>query len=186
MDSIYAESVALFRSLGNDDETARALVWWGQSLAYVGEYRGAAERLMEARAHARRELAASLLGDAVGCYLMIRDVEAAVRLTREELSANAGQPHPVETPLAIAHVAALGVDRDPRCAALLSGHARARLEEAKWTLHASDEEIARRLSCRLETCLSQSERERLLMAGSAMTQSEALAEAARLLDAITR
>ena len=28
--ALYAESVALFRALGRDDETARAFEWWGK------------------------------------------------------------------------------------------------------------------------------------------------------------
>ena len=44
----YEESVAVFRSLGRDDDTSRALQWWGQWENNIGDHLNAAQRLLEA------------------------------------------------------------------------------------------------------------------------------------------
>src|SRR6185437_5355272 len=79
----YAESVALFRTLGRDHETARALTWWGQSEAEADNFLQAAELLLEARAIAGGDLAANLVTDIVGCYLAMGEAEKARPLAYE-------------------------------------------------------------------------------------------------------
>lgn len=179
---LYAESVALFRTLRSDDDTARALAWWGQSEAKRGEYANAAAHLMEARSLAGPELASSILSDAVSCYLMIGDRATAAALAREELAMNARIPHPVETPIAIVHVAALDDDADPLTAARLSGYAHAALHAAGWELHAAESAILAALQGRLEQRVPAGELAHALAAGAAWSREDAIAGAARLID----
>jgi predicted ATPase/class 3 adenylate cyclase len=181
MNEIYAESVALFRTLKNDDDTARALVWWGQSQAKRQDYASAAGHLMEARRLAGAELASSLLSDAVSCYLMIDDRETAATLAREELAMNAKIPHPIETPIAIVHVAALRDDVEPSATARLSGYAQAALNAAGWQLHAAESDILSALQRRLAKRLSAGDLAQALAAGATLKREDAIADAARLI-----
>ncbi len=183
MNEIYGESVALFRSTGNDEDAARSLVWWGQSQAGLGQYARAAEHLMEARAQARQELASSLLGDAVSCFLMTGDLQTARQLAREELATNAKAPHPIETPIALLHVAALSDEQHPQSAACLSVYAQTRLRDAGWQLDAAESAIVDALHCRLAERLPSNELERLYSQSAALTTEAALTDAARLADA---
>jgi predicted ATPase/class 3 adenylate cyclase len=183
MNEIYAESVALFRTLGNDDDTARALVWWGQSEAKRGNYARAASHLMKARDLAGQELAGSLLIDVVGCYLVVGDMQTAAALAREELAVNATFPHPIETPIALMHVAALSDAVEPLAAARLSGYAQAALRAAGWQLHAAESEILAALQRRLADRLSEEELTDALASGAALSRDGALTDAARLIHA---
>ena len=140
---------------------------------------------MEARDLAGAELASSLLSDVVGCYLAVGDMPSAAALAREELAANGKFPHPIETPIAVLHVAALSDDVEPLAAARLSGHAQAELRAAGWQLQAAEDEILSALQRRLADRLSEEDLSRALAAGAAMSRDDALADSARLINAKT-
>ncbi|HEX3368283.1 MAG TPA: adenylate/guanylate cyclase domain-containing protein [Candidatus Cybelea sp.] len=180
MRRLHAESVELFRSLGRDDDTARALTWWGQSEAEIGEYRSAAERLTEAKALAGEELAVVIAGEIVACYLVLGDRESATPVAREALYLATKTRHPIHTPFAITYIAVLAQQRDAGEAARLSGFAEGRLAAMGWQRVVSDREIAQRLFEELENQLGEERLAQLLAEGATLTEEEAVARATAL------
>ncbi|HKU82176.1 MAG TPA: hypothetical protein VJP76_08410, partial [Candidatus Tumulicola sp.] len=177
----YAESVALFRTLGRDQETARALTWWGQSEAEAGNFSEAAQRLLEAREIAGGDLAANLLTDIVGCYLALGETRKARPLAYEALVLMWNDRHPVALPMAVLYCAAIAEPERPAVAAQLLGYAQRRLDESEWTLVAPDDVVAGTLNARLRGALSEAERNRLQHEGAAWDDERAVAAAAAAL-----
>ncbi|MFZ1017933.1 MAG: adenylate/guanylate cyclase domain-containing protein [Candidatus Cybelea sp.] len=180
MREMYAESVALFRTLRRDDETARALTWWGQSEAEIGEYRSAAERLAEAKRLAGEELAVAIANDIVACYLVLEDRESAGPLAVEALTLAARVRHPIHVPFAITYVSVLAQEGDVVEAARLAGYAEERLTSLGWQRVISDREIAERLFLELERRLGKQRLAQLLAEGAMLTEDEAIARATAL------
>jgi hypothetical protein len=178
--SRYAESVALYRSLGRDDDTARALVWWGQWEAGIGEYRGAAERFVEAKGLASEFNAMGLATDAAACYLMMGDRARARSAAREALELAVKLRHPFNIVFAISYLAALAGDGEASQAARLIGFAEDRLRDMGWERIAHDRAIAQRLTTSLERRLSRTELAELFAQGAGLTQEDAVALAASL------
>jgi lipopolysaccharide biosynthesis regulator YciM len=174
---MYVESVVIFRSLGRDDETARALTWLGLFEAQVGNYEEAAKRLIEAKPFADDELVASIAGEVAACYLATGDWANAQPAAREALALAVKVRQPIEVLFAISYVAVLGAQRDAREAAVLSGYAEERLREAGWRRLHYDLAIAQRLADVLKERLADAELSRLLAAGAAMGEEEAIARA---------
>jgi tetratricopeptide (TPR) repeat protein len=180
MREMYAESVALFRTLRRDEETARALTWWGQSEADIGEYRSAAERLAEAKRLAGDELAVAIANDIVACYLVLEDRESAGPLAVEALTLAARVRHPIHVPFAITYVSVLAQESDAVEAARLAGYAEERLASLGWQRVISDREIAERLFLELERRLGKLRLAQLLAEGAILTEEEAVARATAL------
>lgn len=180
MRTMYAESVALFRSLGRRDDTARALQWWGIAEAQSGEYRAAAERLVEAKRLAGEELAVGIAGDIVACYLVIGDRASAEPVAREALELAVKVRHPIHTPFAVTYVAALAQERNAADAARLVGYADECLRLAGWERGVYDREIAKNLKDDLKRRLGDAELLPLLAEGAAMAEEQAVAKAAAL------
>jgi predicted ATPase/class 3 adenylate cyclase len=176
----YAESVALFRSLGHGDETARVLQWWGISEARVGNYSVAAERLVEAKELAGEELAVALAGDIAACYLVTGDRANAGPMTREALELAVKLAHPIHVPFAISYVAALAGERNATDAAVLSGYAEERLRGAAYQRTSYDRAIVEELQDALRAQLSDDELSHLFAAGAALSEEEAIARATAL------
>lgn len=174
----YAESVELFRSLERDQETARALTWWGQSEAEAGNFSQAAERLLEARAIAGGDLAANLVTDIVGCYLAMGEAAKARPLAFEALVRMWDDRHPVALPMTVLYCAAIAVAERPADAARLLGYAESRLLQAEWKLVAPDDVIAGGLNERLRRALDESARARFQSEGAAWADERAVAAAA--------
>jgi predicted ATPase/class 3 adenylate cyclase len=177
MRQMYAQSVTLFRALRRDDETARALTWWGQSEAEIGEYRSAAERLTEAKALAGEELAVAIASEIVACHLVLGDRESAGSIAIEALNLAAKVRHPIHLPFAITYVSVLAQDRDTVEAARLAGYAEDRLAVLAWQRVASDREIAEQLFVALEGRLGKQQLAQLLAEGATLTEEEAVARA---------
>jgi predicted ATPase/class 3 adenylate cyclase len=176
----YEESVRLFRSLGRDDETARALGWWGLWEAEAGNYGAAAERLVEARELAAEDLAVSLVGDIAACYLVTGDRNKATPIVREALELAVKLAHPIHLPFAISYVAVLAGEHDPRAAAALIGYADQRFHEAEYQRIAGDRAILESLNEVLAALLSEEELSQLVAAGAAMSEREAIERATAL------
>jgi len=177
---MYAESVAIFGSLGRDDETARALTWLGQFEAEVGNYDEAAKRLIEAKPFADDELVASVAGEVAACYLATGDRAKAEPAVREALVLAAKFHQTIEMQSAISYVAALAAERDASEAAILIGYAEERLRAAGWHRIPLDLAIVASLQDVLKQRLTDTELAQLFAAGAAMGEEEAVARATAL------
>lgn len=173
---LFAESVELFRALGRDDETARALEWWGQWEAENGDFQAAAQRLLEARDLEHTDLAAMYYtNNLASFYLALQQPERAEPFARESLALAAKARHPILVPAAIAYIAVAVGARDAARAAELLGYAEERLHAADWQLVAYDRAIVDSLRDALRERLGASELDRLFQAGSAWNEDQAAA-----------
>jgi predicted ATPase/class 3 adenylate cyclase len=177
---MYAESVALYRSLGRDDDTARALTWLGQFEAEVGNYDEAAKWLIEAKPLADKELVVSVVGEVVACYLATGDRAKAAPAAREALALAAKFRQPIEMLFAISYVAALAAERNATEAAVLIGYAEERLRVAGWQRLHYDLAIVESLQDTLKERLTDTELTQLFAAGASMGEEEAVARATAL------
>ncbi len=178
---MYAESVSLFRSLGHDDDTARALHWWGLWEAANACYDRAAERFVEARGLAGEELALPLAGDIAACYLITGDRTNAEPVVREALQLAVKLAHPIDVPCTVAYVAAVAHECDATEAARLIGYAEERLREVEFQRAPYDREIFENVRNSLRTVLSETELSKLFAAGAALSDGEAIACATALI-----
>jgi len=177
---IFAESVAIYRSLGRDDETARALAWLGVFEAEVGNYDEAARRFIEAKRFADDELVVSVAGEVAACYLATGDRANAAPAVREALALAAKFRQPTEMLFAISYVAVLAAERDATEAAVLIGFAEERLRLVGWKRVSYDRAMVDSLEDVLRKRLSETELSQLFAAGAAMGEEEAAARATAL------
>jgi predicted ATPase/class 3 adenylate cyclase len=177
---MYAQSVALFRSLGRNDETARALTWWGYWEEDVGDYRGALNRLSEAHQLAGSDITMHVANAIAGYYLVLGDRAGAQPFAAEALALASRSSHPVFTPYALAWVAAVSAERQAREAARLLGYAEERLRAAGWQLGPGEQRVYDQLRAELTRALDESELANLLAEGASWTEVRALARAAAL------
>jgi tetratricopeptide (TPR) repeat protein len=173
----YAESVTLFRKLGVDDETARTLIWWGDSEAGAGNYEDATQRFLEARRLAVRDLSTYLAVDIASCYLARGDRESAEPFAREALAFAAENHHVTILPLAIAYLGAIASEDQAREAARLAGYAEERLRTAEWQSNSTNRAILEDLRRRVRRETSEVELAELLAEGAQWSESEAVARA---------
>ena len=174
----YHESVEIFRTLGRDDETARALTWWGQWEAASGNFREAAQRMLEAIELDRRNLVTMFLeSDVAGCFLAIGDVAAAESHAREALTLAAKAHHRVLAGISISHLAAVAATSDPARAARLIGFAEEELRAAEWQRADYEQQIVDELRATIERAISTDEIARLLAEGAAWSEAQAVTAA---------
>jgi predicted ATPase/class 3 adenylate cyclase len=173
----YAESVALFRQFGAEEETARALTWWGQSEAEAGDYASATARFLEARRLAGHDLSMHLAIDIAACYLSLGDHPSAEPLARQALALAAQVHHPTHLPTAIVYIAASARGIEASEAARLLGYAEERLRLARWQSNAPDRAIIEELKNVLRRELAQSTIAELLAEGARWSESEAVSRA---------
>ncbi len=176
--TLFARSVELFRPFGRDDDTGRALLWWGQWEAASGNFGVAAERLLEAKALQTGDVNAMYVAnDIAGCYLAIGDRARAAPFAREALILAAKTRHPIIVPSTIAYIAALDVATDVSRAARLIGYAQDRLASAGWQLVPYDRAIVDALLEALRAALSGSDFRRLLDEGASWSDEYAVGNA---------
>ncbi len=174
----YHESVEIFRTLGRDDETARALTWWGQWEAASGNFREAAQRMLEAIELDRRNLVTMFLeSDVAGCFLAIGDAAAAESHAREALALASKAHHRVLVGISISHLAAIAAARDPARAARLIGFAEEELRAAEWQRADYEQQIVDELRATIERAISTDEIARLLAEGAAWSEAQAVTAA---------
>ncbi len=173
----YAESVALFRELGADDETARTLTWWGQSEAEAGDYASAAERFLEAQRLAGRDLSMHVALGIASCYLSLGDRAGAEPFAWEALALAAPVHHPTNLPTAILYVAASALKIETPDAARLVGWAERRFGSTGWRWSAQDQTIIQELKGLLLREIPQRKLMELLAEGATWTEPEAVARA---------
>lgn len=172
----FAESVALFRALGSDDDTARALMWWGQWEEITGDYQRAVEVLLEA-ARLDGARAAGTFHEIANCYLAIGNRARAEPFARKSLAAAAKARHRVLTSLTIGHIAIVAGERNPTEAALLLGYAQARLREDAYELSPPESVLIPSLLGELRNRLGDDALRRLLDEGAAWSDDLALSRA---------
>ncbi len=173
----YAESAEIFASLGRDDETARALIWWAQFEAEAHEYRAAAKRSEQARRLASEDLSMHVNTDIASYYLALGDAAAAAPFACEGLALAAAAGHPICAPNAISYLAAAVSESDAREAARLLGYAQARFREVKWEPVAHDRTILEGLRGSLSSRLDDVELAALFAEGAAWSLDVAAARA---------
>jgi predicted ATPase/class 3 adenylate cyclase len=178
----YEESVALFGALGRDDETARALHWWGQWEEGIGNYERAAELLQEATRLNESDLAIVMIhaSEIASAYLALGDRVRAEPFARRALMLAARARHQVVVSLAIAYLAVVKSDSNARDAALLIGHALERFGVVGWELIPPDTTTLAELQNQLRSALDDAEFTRLLKKGAAWSEDEAVASALAL------
>ncbi|HEY8297152.1 MAG TPA: adenylate/guanylate cyclase domain-containing protein [Candidatus Baltobacteraceae bacterium] len=174
----FAESVALFRDLGRDDETGRALLWWADSESVAGCFARAIDLSNEALQIVGPAEKPFVLSNAAGYGLALGDYERAAGIVREAFALAAGISHPILTSLAIAYLAVLANRSDPLGAARLFGYARARLGELDWQPVASDARIQDDLVDSLRRSLDERELQACFAEGAGWPEEQALAQAA--------
>ncbi len=175
----YEQSVALFRTLGRDYETARALEWWSQWEAEsAGDLRAAAELMLEAsRLDDRDVVKMFTLNDVAGYLLAIGDPARAEPVAREALATAAKAHHRVLTALSIAFIAVIDARRDAPRAARLIGYAEEALRAAEWQLVPYERRVVDQQLELLSSKIGQPELTQLLAAGAALNEDQAVAEA---------
>lgn len=172
----FQESVTLFRALGRDDDTARALTWWGQWEEEAGNYADAVVHLLEA---ARLDEAAAVFyaHEIASCYLAMGDRGRAEPFARKSLAAAEKARHRVGASLTIAHLAIVSGERNAEEAALLLGYAQARLREEGWELMPPESTLVPSLIAELRSRFGEAKLARLLDEGAAWSDDEALGRA---------
>jgi predicted ATPase/class 3 adenylate cyclase len=178
--SRFSESVALFRSLGRADETARALAWWSDAEGIAGNLRAAVDIARDALDIASDDTKLYLLNGLASCYLALGERAHALQAAREAFGLAVKAGHPVATPCAMLYLAALESDANAVHAARLSGYAQARLQALDWKLVGPDRAIEARLQATLQRNLAPEELRSLRAAGAAWNEQEAIANAARV------
>ena len=174
----YAECIQLFRSLGRNDETARALRWWGEWEAEAGNFQDAIERLLEAAQLDSRDAEAIFQASDIASYhLAIGDRLRAEPYARQALTLAAKARHPIFTPMGISYLAMIAAARDLRTGARLAGYAEERFRAANWQRVAYEQAMADRLFETLKSGLSQEELARLFAEGAAWSEDLAVTRA---------
>jgi hypothetical protein len=178
---IYAESVALSRSLGLDDDTARTLQWWGVFEAELGDYTEAAKRLTEARPLADGENVLLIVGDLAACYYLLGDCANAEPAAHEALALATRFRHQIQKLFALSYIAAVSGERNASEAARLIGYAEEGLRRAGWTRVPYDRAIVEKLEATLKERLADAELSQYLLEGAALSDEEAVARATALI-----
>lgn len=174
----FAESVALFRGLGRDDDTWRALTWWGQWEEVAGNYREAIARLLEAARLDTGDAATAFHSSEIAsCYLAIGDRARAEPFARKSLTAAAKASNAIGASLAITHLAVVASQSDVPKAARLFGYAAQRFQELGWELGPPDDTLARDLHAHLRRRIGEAELGALLAEGAAWGNDQAVAHA---------
>jgi tetratricopeptide (TPR) repeat protein len=179
--AMYAESAAMLRALGLNEDAARALHWLGIFEAKVGNYSEAAKRLTDARTLADGELAMMIAGDLAGCALLMGDLANAEPAAREAFALATGLRHAHQTLFALSYVAAVAGERNAGEAARLVGYAEEGLRRAGWTRVSYDRAVVDRLEHKLKQQLTETELSRLFAEGAALSEEEAIVRATALL-----
>jgi predicted ATPase/class 3 adenylate cyclase len=175
----YERSVALFRTLGRNDETSRALQWWSQWEAEgAGNFRTAEELMLEANRLDDRDVVTMFTAsDVAGYCLATGDFERAELAARQALAAAVKGRHRVLTAVTITYLAVIEARRDPSRAARLIGYAGEELRNMEWQLVPYERQLVDRLFELLHEAVEKSELARLLDEGAAWSEEQAVGQA---------
>jgi tetratricopeptide (TPR) repeat protein len=178
----FAECVRLFRSLGRDDETARALMWWAGAEAEAESFSRARELSIEAlQLIGTGDGEMALKSNIAFFSIVLGDQESAATHARDALDLAARTHNPMMIPIVISYIAVLVHDGAPTRAARLLGYAESRLAEMDWHQTPVERKIHANLQLPLRAKFTNERLTELLAEGAALSDDRAVAEA---LDAI--
>jgi predicted ATPase/class 3 adenylate cyclase len=175
----FSQSLAIFRSLGRDDETSRALQWWADAEQAALQFRRSVDILEEALTLSALDLA-FILTNIAGLYLALGNASSAGPFARLALEAASREGNPVGMCFAISYVAALAGPNEAEQAARIFGYALKRLHALNWPLWPSDQIVQNDLMESLRRRFEVAELERLFADGAQMTDAQAATAASRL------
>lgn len=175
---VFAESITLFRGLGRASDTGRALQWSAQWEMARGEYRAAAERLLEAVRLNDREFDIMLYsGDLASCYLAMGDHSLAETYARRGLTLAAKMRHAVCACIGVTQLAVILGDADAAKAARLIGYAQARFDAIGFEPSSPEDGFIRELHERLRGQIEPPELALLVAEGAAWNDDQAVTHA---------
>lgn len=176
--SQYEESVAVFRSLGRDDDTSRALQWWGAWENNIGDHLNAAQRLLEAAQLTDRDTALMFLtNDIASAFLAAGDRTRAEPFARRALTLATKARHEVLAALAVSYLAVIAGEKNPRTGARLIGYAQERFRMFGWELLTPDPVTIARLHDLLKRELPEGELAALFTEGAGWDDERGFSEA---------
>ena len=173
----FEEASALYRALGDDEGTVRALEWLAVAEARAGAFDRAIDALFDALPSAEGDARMYVLNNLASILAAQGDARARATAREAFALARAAQ-HTLLTAGAIAHLAAASIDDDPGRAARLFGYARARLGALGWQPDNIDVLLDERVDAELSARLGTADRDALATRGAALGDDEAVAEAA--------
>jgi tetratricopeptide (TPR) repeat protein len=174
----FAQCVAIFRTLGNDGETSRALNWWAESEAAAGCFERAIAISREAMPLATPEIKLYLAGNIAAYALGLDDMEQAAPAARETLTLAVRLKHPLLLQCAISFVASIAYWRDDAAlAARLLGFSDARFLASESRRGPTEQVPYDKVLDRLRTNFTPGELNALMDEGAAWSEERAVAEA---------
>lgn len=174
----FGESVALFRGLGRGSDTARALQWWAQWEMLGGNYRDAAERLLEAASLSHRDVDAMMYGSEIAsCYLAMGAPDRAEPFARQVVQTAAKLRHPVLMAIGVTQLAVIARDADLRKSAKLIGYAEQRFRSAGYAPSSPEDTFIADLHRHLSERIGASELRPLLAEGVSWSDDQAVTAA---------
>jgi predicted ATPase/class 3 adenylate cyclase len=176
----FEEAVALYRPLGRDDETARALAAWADAEGMAGNFETASSIAREALAIASPDGRMYLINALASLYVALGEHTRAAPAACEALKLGVESAHPIVTPLALLYIAAIVCESQPDVAAHLFGYSRAQLQTLNWNLVGPDCVVERDLRATLQRTLGSRQDAELRASGATWTQSDAVATALRV------
>ncbi|MDQ6929113.1 MAG: TIR domain-containing protein [Candidatus Eremiobacteraeota bacterium] len=183
-----AESVTIFRSLGRDEETARALNWWAEIEAAAGCYERAITICQEclnltAAADTRPFELCNIT-----CYaIALGDFERAKRWGVKALKTAIQVEHSMLIPIAILCIACIANnENDCETAARLFGYSAARFAAMESPLTPTEQVPFDILRGRLEKALTEGGMRAHMAAGAALSQDHAIFEASQVTNAVEK
>jgi predicted ATPase len=175
----FGESVALFRRLGRDEETARALSWWAIAESAADRAARALELTLEARDLQSGDDKTSSATAIASYYLALGRREEAAESVRSALALVRETRHPILLPMIVAHAGAIASGTNAEQAARLFGYGDARLEVQGWHYDATASAIRDNLLATLRERLGEQRLEALLAEGAAWSEDQVVSAAAR-------
>lgn len=172
--AFLGESVTIFRALGRNDETARALMWWAQTEAEEGHYDTAVSIAEEALDIADEAFKMFIVAGVAGYLVASGDRAKGEVAAREALQLSARQQHAVATAVAVLYSAVWAAESAPDDAARMLGYAERQLEQERWVLTGYDAAAHQRLHSELARRLPDESRIKLIEEGAAWTPDRAL------------
>ena len=175
--ALYTEAVALFESLGRDEETGRALVWWAAVEADADNMEGGITLLSRALPLVSGDVKLYALLNITDYSIAQRDVDGAKTYAREALEIGRKQQHLAGVSIAAALTAEAIVGDNPAQAARLLAFARAHFG-THWPPPQYDARRFEALESAIASALSDGERDACEREGATWPMERAIDEAA--------
>ncbi len=172
----FFECLSIFRSLGSDDDIARALIWWSGAEAEAECYTQARDLSLQALGHVGTSDSAMYLKSNVAFFsLVLGDENDARSNAYEALELAAQARNPMIVPIALSYIAVLLTNGDPELGARLIGYAESRLAALEWTFTPSETKTHAKLQTPLRAKFTQDRMNGLLAEGASLNEDRAVA-----------